>query len=217
MFHRPVTLLRRCASLAALLAVVAMAPWSAHAQQPNLIRGHEQQVQRNSHALGLCGGYPGASGFAYRRYIGDTFIQGNLLPLVADRGDFLAVMIGVTVGHYLAVWERPRSLSLMPSTTALRVVANASTFFSRDATFSEVADAATCVGVDCGGTGSSTTSTTTTTDITSGLGAGIGFEFGAITRHGFSFSLDLMLTATWDNDGFAWLVPIPYGAVMYSW
>jgi hypothetical protein len=96
------------------------------------------------------------------------------------------------------------------------VVANASTFFSRDATFSEVADAAPCVGVDCGGTGSSTTSTTTT-EITSGLGAGIGFEFGAITRHGFSFSLDLMLTATWDNDGFAWLVPIPYGAVMYSW
>lgn len=207
------TILR--ATTALLLAAAALAvPQTGEAQ--GLVRGHEQQVQRNSHALGLCGGYPGASGFAYRKYLGDTYVQANILPLVADRGDFLAMMFGISVGHYLVMWQRNNSLSLMPTTTALRVVGIASTFFSRDATFSDAVSAAPCVGTDC--TGTTTTKTTTAkTENTTGIGAGIGFEFGAIMRHGFSFSLDLMLTATWDDAGFDWLVPIPYGAVMYSW
>lgn len=201
---------------AVALAFAALTLCASAASAQGLLRSHEQQVQRNSHALGLVGGYPGASGFAYRKYLGDTFIQGNLLPLVADRGDFLAIMVGVTVGHYLIVWQRQASLSLVPSTTALRVVGTASTFFSRDATFADAVAPAPCVGTNCATTGSSTTQTPTTTT-TTGVGAGIGFEFGAIMRHGFSFSLDLMLTSTWDDDGFKWLVPIPYGSVMYSW
>jgi hypothetical protein len=199
--------------LALVVAVALLAPALASAQQ-TVRPSHVEQLQANSNALGLTIGYPGMTGFAYRRYIGDTFVQANLLPLVADQGNFLAIMLGLTVGHYLVMWEQPSTVSLLPSTSALRVVGGVSTFFSRDASFGDAIAAPACTGPNC-----TTTPTQTKASIenTTGLGAGIGFEFGAIRKHGFSFSLDLMLTATWDDVGFNWLVPLPYGAIMYSW
>jgi hypothetical protein len=184
------------AATGVLLALTAMATIAAApaVAAPEVRAGHAEQLQSNTHALGLTAGYPGMSGFAYRRYIGDTFIQANLLPLVADQGNTMAIMFGVSLGHYLVMWEQPSSVSLLPNTSALRVVGGVSTFFNRDAS----SDKAKIKN-------------------TTGVGAGIGFEFGAIRKHGFSFSLDLMLTATWDNVGFDWLVPLPYGAIMYSW
>ena len=204
------------AATGVLLALTAMATIAAApaVAAPEVRAGHAEQLQSNTHALGLTAGYPGMSGFAYRRYIGDTFIQANLLPLVADQGNTIAIMFGVSLGHYLVMWEQPSSVNLLPSTSALRVVGGVSTFFNRDASSDFVIDAPPCAGPNC-----STTTTTTKAKIknTTGVGAGIGFEFGAIRKHGFSFSLDLMLTATWDNVGFDWLVPLPYGAIMYSW
>lgn len=197
--------------LAGALCVATLHAADASAE---VLPGHRLTLQQNSQALGISAGYPGASGFAYRKYFGNSFVQMNLLPLVANRGSFLAIMMGANVGHYLVVWQRQNSMSLMPTTTALRAVAGVSTYFSRDEEI--LTDEAVP------GTVGSTTTTTSSTDTaklnnTTGLSAGVGFEFGAIMRSGFSLSVDLMLTATWDNDGFEQLVPLPFGTVVYSW
>lgn len=200
-------------ALAALVAlVVAVGSFHAADARAEVLPGHRLTLQQNSQALGISAGYPGASGFAYRKYFGNSFVQMNLLPLVANRGSFLAVMMGANFGHYLVVWQRQNSLSLMPTTTALRAVVGASTYFSRDE------DGQADVAVP-GSVGSTTTKTTSSTTVqnTTGLSAGVGFEFGAVMRSGFSVSVDLMLTATWDNDGFEQLVPLPFGTVVYSW
>ncbi len=196
------------AVIAVLLCSLAMLPAAGAAE---LLAGHKMTLQDNSHALGVAGGYPGASGFVYRRYFGNSFLQFNLLPLVQDRGDWMAIMFGATFGQYLLIWQQPMTASLMPTTTALRFVVGASSFFSRDKSqnFELVATPGTVPG------------TTPTIDPKvenlTGLSAGIGFEFGAIKRSGFSFALDLMLTATWDDEGFSSLVPLPFGAIVYSW
>jgi hypothetical protein len=199
-------------AIAAFLCVAVAAPEA----QAEVLPGHQLTLQQNSQALGISGGYPGASGFVYRKYFGNSFLQINLLPLVANRGGFLAVMMGATYGQYLLVWQRQNSMSLMPTTTALRAVAGTSTYFSRDDGETDTSSPSDVIGSP-----PKTTATTTTTTSkiknTTGLSAGIGFEFGAIMRSGFSFSVDLMLTATWDNDGFEQLVPLPFGAVVYSW
>jgi hypothetical protein len=195
--------------LAATLLLAASPALGQYRTQ--VLAGHSQRLQLNSNALGVSIGYPGTFGFAYRRYLGDTFIEANLLPLVADRGDWLAVMFGLKVGHYLVVWNRPQMASLLPQTTALRVVGTASTFFSRDATQTTIATP--CAGPTC----KTPTKVDPTVEMTSGVGAGVGLEFGAIRRHGFAFAVDVMLTATWDDQGFDWLVPIPYASMVYAW
>ncbi len=199
--------------LAALL--VTLLSGTALAQQGppqrTVLPGHQMQLQKNSHGLGLTGGYGGANGFAYRKYIGNNFVQISALPLMADRGDFLALMFGASFGRYLIVWHRQRSASLMPTTTALRAVGLASTWFSRDA--SSFVDAAPCAGVNC----TSTPAQEAKVENTTTLAAGVGFEFGGVLRNGFSLSVDLLLTSVWDEEGFDMLVPLPYGALVYSW
>ncbi len=197
----------------AVLALCAGSAWAA----PNTttLAGHRMRVQHNDHALGLTVGYGGTNGFAYRKYFGNTFVQANILPLVADRGDYLALMFGATVGRYLIVWNRPRTRSLMPSTTALRAVGTVATYFTRDAL--GVNDLqAPCSGVNCSSAGGSGTSDAKIENLTTAA-AGIGIEFGAILRNGFSMSVDVMLTSAWDEDGFLQILPLPYAAVMYSW
>ena len=177
--------------------------------------GHSMRLQHNDHALGLTAGYGGTSGFAYRKYLGNSFVQINLLPLVADRGDYLAIMLGASVGRYLIVWNRPRSASLVPSTTALRAVATVSTYFTRDSGTVDSITAPCQNGIDCDTT-ASTDPQAKLENLTT-VAAGIGFEFGAILRNGFSMSIDALLTSAWDEDGFLQVLPLPYASIMYSW
>ncbi|MCO4761016.1 MAG: hypothetical protein KC502_05895 [Myxococcales bacterium] len=199
---------------AALIVAVTLCSATGFARAPTtVLPGHKVQLQRNSHALGLTGGYGGANGFAYRQYFGNSYVQMNLLPLVADQGDFLAVMVGASFARYLIVWNRPRSVSLMPSTTALRLVGQASTYFKRDKSPDGSFEQAPCTGVSC----NSDLKTSATTENITSVGAGVGFEFGGLLRNGFSMSLDVLLTSVWDEVGFDMLVPLPYASVMYSW
>lgn len=221
--HRRTPVQARSCSVArnagvAITLVAAALLLAAHPAHAEVLPGHRVTLQNNEHALGISLSAPfwGASGFAYRKYFGNAFVQANLLPLVADRGDFIAVLFGAQYGHYLVVWTQGSGTSVLPSTTALRALAGAWTFFERDA--SAALNAAPISPTSPGSvSGGSTTPTEVKVSNTTGIGAGIGFEFGAVMRSGFSFSADLMFTAAWDNDGFESLVPQPYFSLLYSW
>ncbi len=196
------------AAVATLLCSLASPPAARAAE---LLAGHKVTLQENDHSLGIAAGYPGASGFVYRMYFGNSFVQFNLLPLVQDRGDWMAIMFGATFGQYLLIWQQPSQATLLPSTTAMRFVVGASTYFSRDSgsNFEVVAPPGTVPGT--------TPEVDPKVENLTGISAGIGFEFGAVKKSGFSFALDLMLTATWDDEGFTTLIPLPFGAIVYSW
>ncbi len=187
------------ATVVLVITALAATPAIAQPQGTEVMAGHKQQLQTNTHALGFTGGWAGATGFCYRHYLQNTFLQLNALPVMANRGDFLMLMGGLTVGHYLIVWNSPSMGTIIPSTTALRAVATLTASLSRDTT------------TDAKGVA------TTTSDAKRSLGGGVGFEFGALMRNGFSISFDLMFTALWDDKGFDSLLPLPYGAIVYNW
>ena len=192
------------AAAACVLAVSA--PTLAQGRKANVIPGHSSKIQSNSHALGFMGGFAGATGFTYRHYFGNSFVQANALPLMANRGEFLMMMGGISAGRYLLLWHSPSMGSIIPSTTALRALALASVSYSSDDSNSEV-----CTGTNCA------TVKEPQIEKEYSIAGGIGFEFGALTRHGFSIAFDLMLTSVWDQDGFDFLMPLPYGTVVYNW
>jgi len=181
----------------AVLVIALAGPALARTQ---VIPGHRQKIQNNSHALGVSFGAAGATGFAYRYYFGNNFVQASLLPLVADQGDYLALLGGLQIAHYLLVWNNTTSRKLMPTTTALRATGGVSTFL-----LSQKEELGTNQGV------------VTRKENTLSAHAGVGFEMGAVMKHGFSISFDVMLTSIWEDYEFDSLVPMPYGALMYSW
>lgn len=189
-----------------LVACALLGVSSATAQErTGVIPGHSSKIQTNTHALGFTGGFAGATGFTYRQYIGNNFIQANALPLMANRGEFLVLMGGLSAGRYLLLWNSPSMGAIIPSTTALRALALASASYESDD-----AAAAPCIDGDCSGAQPSIKKSYS-------VAGGIGFEFGALMRHGFSISFDVMLTAVWDQEGFDFLMPLPYGTVVYNW
>ncbi len=192
---------RWLAALVAAATLVALAsPAAAQRRRTEVIPGHQRVLQTNTHALGFSGGWAGATGFCYRHYFANTFLQVNALPVMANRGDFLMLMGGVTAGHYLIMWHSPSMGSMIPSTTALRAVATGTASLSRDTTTDEKSG-----------------KSVTESEQKMSLAGGVGFEFGALMHHGFSISFDLMLTAWWDDKGFNSLLPLPYGAIVYNW
>jgi len=202
----------------ALLAVCALCVWlpvSAHAAADDgLLRGHESVVQRNRHGLGLVGGVSGSNGFAYRRYFGNHALQVNVLPVVLDRGDYLSVHLGAQFIEYMLVWSRGRNSfsSTQLSSTALRLVANVGLSLSREQGAIEV-DAANCKTRAC----QDLLNAKAPIDRFMTAGIGFGLEFGAVTRAGFSVSVDVLMTGMWDQAGFYAASPLPYAALMYSW
>ncbi len=160
----------------------------------DVIPGHRQKIQNNSHSLGVSFGAAGATGFAYRYYFGNNFIQASLLPLVADQGDYLALLSAVQLAHYLLVWNNTTSRKLLPTTTALRATGGVSTFLLSQKD-------------ELGAHKENTLS----------AHVGVGFEMGAVMKHGLSISFDVMLTSIWEDYEFDSLIPMPYGALMYSW
>jgi len=175
----------------ALLVLALAAPALAATE---IIPGHQQKIQNNRHALGGAFGASGATGFAYRYYFANNFIQISLLPLVANEGDYLAMLGGLQFAHYLLVWNNTTSRRLLPTTTALRATGGVSTFLLSDKT-------------DTGKKVENTLS----------VHAGVGFEMGAVMKPGFSISFDVMLSSIWEDYEFDSLIPMPYGALMYSW
>lgn len=176
----------------------------ADAAQTRVLPGHKQSIQTNDHAIGFTGGFAGATGFLYRHYIGNTFIQANVLPLMLDRGEFMMLMGGMSVGRYLIVWHSARGTSILPNTTALRTVALGSISHTNST------DTSSCSGSTC-------PDPQETIEKKYSLAGGVGFEFGALMRHGFSLSVDLLYTAWWDEKGFNSLLPLPYGTIVYNW
>ncbi len=208
---RPHRLQRVTLVLVALGLVVAMA--SPVLAADRLMRGHQEALTRNRHGLGLTFGWAGATGFAYRHYFGNTLVEANLLPLVTDQGDWLAIMMGVSGAHYMLVWQRMRG-SVLPRTTALRAVVKATTFFSRDATvLNETPAEPNCVGTGC----ATTLSKDAKLENLTSLAGGFGFEFGAVLEPGFSMAVDMMFTVLWDEEGFQAVLPLPYLGVLYNW
>lgn len=171
----------------------------------SMVRGYESDLQKNHYAIGLTGGVGGSNGFGYRQYFGNTGIQINVLPLVANRGDYLAIYVGGQVINYMVAWTRGH--------TALRLVGAGSVKISRDQSSNISVPAANCTTPQC----KAITTSKAPVDYFTSAGAGFGFEFGAVTRPGFSASIDLMMTVMWDNAGFYSAYPLPYGALMYNW
>ncbi|MCB9738061.1 MAG: hypothetical protein H6747_02260 [Deltaproteobacteria bacterium] len=188
-------------------------------QQPDM-GGHRVQEQTNRHALGISGGLAPGSGFAYRRYIGNTMLQGVLFAMITNRGKDATVWGGLSAAQYLLVWHEDRRASVLPDTSALRLVGGVSYLYDRttDTFFDDLKVNPNCVDT---ATQSCARSTKEVNEISKthwiSAGIGIGFEFGAIMRPGFSVSLDLALTAMFDQNGLQQLWPLPALALMYSW
>lgn len=221
MVRRRCLCLRICASLALLVGMQATVlaadfdPGAAPAAT-GVLRGHEQEVQKNTHGLGFSAAVNPLLGFTYRHYFGNSAVQLNFLPLLADSGNYLSLHFGAEVIDYMLVWTRGsgRNSAIMNvPTTALRLVGAAGVSVTRDQSTNIAVPDANC-GPVCqkaiqGNHGR--------IDYLGSIGAGFGFEFGAIMRPGFSLALDLMMTVLWDNDGFYAAYPLPYGTLMYNW
>ena len=182
---------------------------------PSTQQGRRIRQQNNRHGLGLSLGMSPGFGFAYRNYFGNTVVQASVFAAVLDRGDNATVWVGVQIARYLLVWQQTRRTSLLPRTSALRLVGGGSYLYNRSKD---------TVEVDKPGCTSTARNSCTTVEMDkinkqqiASLGAGIGFEFGAIMRPGVSFAIDLQLTALFDAGSFIQLWPLPSVALMYSW
>lgn len=195
-------------------AVTSLAPNTATAQSKVLV-GHEGEVQKNTHGLGVAVDPKGGlMGFAYRHYFGNTALQIDALPLYADRGDYLAMFFGVQAVNYALVWSGSGRGSVLPATTALRLTGGLSLRAERDQATSTIeVDVSNCQTQACKDIVNAKPKVT----YMASAAAGFGFEFGAIQRSGFSLAADLMMTVLWDDIGFYGAYPLPYATLMYSW
>ncbi|MCO4761015.1 MAG: hypothetical protein KC502_05890 [Myxococcales bacterium] len=192
----------------------------ALAVAPTTQMGRQIRKQNNKHGLGVSLGMSSGSGVAYRHYMGNTMLQASVFATVTDRGDSAVLWFGAQFARYLLVWHERRRTSVLPSTSALRLVGGASYLYasSKEVQRQNVKLDPNCQGV-VGQNCPSEFKDVTTKDQThrASVGAGIGFEFGAIMRPGFSVALDLQLTALFDGGKFDELWPLPSAALMYSW
>jgi hypothetical protein len=172
--------------------------------------GQSVEEQTNRNGVGFALGMHSGFGFAYRRYMGNTMLQGALFAMVTNRGDDATVWGGLSVAQYLLAWHA----------SALRLVGGASYLYDRTTSteFLDVPNDPTCVNTNtqsCPSTSKDVQVFTKTKFVSAGVG--IGFEFGAIMRPGFSLSLDLVLTAMFSQDGLEQIWPLPALTMIYSW
>lgn len=214
----PVSLHRSALVTAVLLAILTLASAtqapSALAQAKVLV-GHEGEIQTNDHGLGVAlDPKGGLMGFAYRHYFGNVAIQVDALPLYADRGDYLAMFLGVQAVNYALVWSGSGRGSVLPATTALRLTGGLSVRAERDQATSTIeVPVDNCQTQACKDIANAKPKVT----YMGSMAAGFGFEFGAIQRSGFSLAVDLMMTVLVDDVGFYAAYPLPYATLMYSW
>ncbi len=198
--------------LAALTLTVAPRP--VEAQAAKVLVGHDEQVQNNTHAIGVAGDFKGGlSGFAYRYYSGNHALQLDFLPLYADRGNYLAMFFGAQYINYALVWSGSRRGAMFPTTTALRLTLAGSAHAERDQTTAISVNSGNCQTQQC----KDITNSKAAVSVMYSMAGGFGFEFGAVQRSGFSVAVDLMMTVLWDRVGFYGAYPLPYTSLMYSW
>lgn len=217
-------MVRRLLSLAVVLLTLILLPHAGFAAPPppatadtddGMLFGHDGDIQKNTHGVGVSASVYPLLGFTYRHYFGNVAVQVHVLPLLADRGDYLSLHFGVEFIDYMLVWTRGSHAALsqaMPA-TALRLVSAAGVSMTRSQSTNIDVPSANC-GTVCQ---ESLQGNHGRIDYLTSAGVGFGFEFGAVMRPGFSLAVDLMMTALWDNDGFWAAYPLPYGTLMYNW
>lgn len=203
------------ALLTAALSLAAAVQARPAVAQAKVLVGHEGEVQKNDHGLGVAVDPKGGlMGFAYRHYFGNIALQLDALPLYADRGDYLAMFFGVQAVNYALVWSGSGRGSVLPATTALRLTGGLSLRAERDQATSTIeVPIENCQTQACKDIANAKPKVT----YMASAAAGFGFEFGAIQRSGFSLAADLMMTVLWDDIGFYGAYPLPYATLMYSW
>lgn len=163
--------------------------------------------QTNVHGIGVAGSFATGTGLTYRRYFGNTSLQLTCLAIITDRGRDAVAFAGGSVVQYVLVWNSAGARGLLPSSSALRLVGGAHYYLRKwlENTTTEPTN-----GII---TPASVQKRTSSVNV----GAGLGFEFGAIVKSGFSLSLDLVLTAAFDDKGLDYILPLPQAALVYSW
>ncbi len=193
----------------------AVAPATTAAPKPRadgLYRGRDYVLQKNHNGLGLSVGVGGMNGFAYRHYWDNTSVQFDLLPLYADKGNYVAIHLGGQIIQYMLAWNSARELG--GTSSALRLVGAYSIRIARDDSVATVEiPTPNCLTAACQ---ANLTGNKSKMDYFNSVGAGFGVEFGGIGRSGFSVSVDMMMTIMWDSVGFFGAYPLPYGALMYN-
>ncbi len=182
--------------------------------------------QQNVHGLGLGFGILGASGFVYRHYLENWFVQANGLAIYTDGGNFMAFMAGIHAGVYLSVWQTSAQHQALPNTVALRLVGGTSYSLARnipgDAEGDEVPQAIDIAVVNSpkrtttAGSAAEQQPTVERESVAS-FECGIGFEVGSVMRPGISAALDILLTVSRRNEAFHSAMPMPHVALIYSW
>lgn len=162
--------------------------------------------QTNVHALGAVASYTTGAGFAYRHYFGDTQLQISAIGILTDRGNSAIAFGGIEIAQYLMMWYQPGGRGWLPQMTSLRAVGGATYYYSRTQDTSSQFTGSTII-----------TTTTTTTKAMPGIGGGLGFEFGGVMRSGFSLTLDILLTAGFEDGVLSFIYPLPALSIFYNW
>ena len=169
----------------------------------------------NVHSIGVALSFSTGAGFAYRRQWGDSSLQVTAFGVVTDRGNASILSAGGLFAQRLHVWHG-QARSILPATSALRVVAGLNYFLNRNVQSQSVLLGEAINGVTCTAPGGCSGIVTNNSSFFNG-GAGLGFEFGAIERPGISMTLDVVLTAALKDGAFSFLLPLPQLAVLYNW
>lgn len=169
----------------------------------------------NVHGIGVSLSFSTGAGFAYRRQWGDSSVQITAFGVVTDRGNSSLLSAGGLFAQRLHVWHG-QARSILPATSALRVVAGLNYFLNRNVQTQSVLLGDAINGVTCTAPGGCSGVVTNNSSYFNG-GAGLGFEFGAIERPGVSLTLDVVLTAALKDGAFSFLLPLPQLAVLYNW
>ena len=172
--------------------------------------------QNNLHGLGFSASASTGWGFSYRRHFDNTAVQLNGIAVIWNRGQDTTLSVGGSLTQYLMVWHQGSNRSVMPASSALRLVAGGSYGLSFQPGNGPVRfEDPTCIsGLNCQLVRESTEERSATAAL------GVGFEFGGVVQSGVSLTADLLLTAIFDNAegwGLDRLLPLPQVSLMYSW
>ncbi len=173
-------------------------------------------VEPISYGIGVSGGVAGHTGFAFRYYLGEGYLQASGVALMLDEGNFIATSAGLDYGHYLVVSRRGTHL-LSGYTVALRGVVGVSGLAYRGQPPEDDSDGfIDARDVAAGASQSSTTSNPVWSRLQS-VSAGIGVDLGRVRSAGMTFAVDVRMSLLYDEKGFYALIYLPYGALIYNW
>ncbi len=202
-------------TFAALLLVALLSGLTARtASAADVVaKGYEETISQNHNGLGLSFGVGGLNGIAYRHYFDNFAVQLDVLPLIADSGNYLAVFGGLTFIDYLVLWNKAARSTFFPSQVALRAIGSTGVWLSRSQSTTAQVPAANANTPQA----QAINNYSAPVDYFAHVGLGIGLEFGAIAQPGFSAAVDVQMTVMWDQVGFYGAYPLPSASLMYCW